>query len=230
MNKTFLETYFDFQQIHWDKLGIATYETLYMTIVSMIFVGIIGLCLGLLLYLTKQSKHPVVKYCYPILSIVTNIFRSTPFFILMILLIPFTKWLVGSFIGMQAAVPVLVISASPFYARMVELAFQELDRGVIEAAEAMGATRLQIIRKVLIPESLPALISGLTVTTITMIGFTAMAGVIGAGGLGALAWQEGFQRKQLTLTLVATVIILFIVFIIQAIGDSLVKHIDKRSK
>lgn len=227
--KGFIETYFDFSQLSSEKLIKATYETLYMTIVSMLFVLVIGLLLGLLLYYTGKSTKKSTKFFHSIISIISNIFRSTPFFILMILLIPLTRLLVGSFIGMKAAIPVLVISASPFYARLVEMGFREVDSGVLEASEAMGASQWQIIWKVLIPESLPSLVSGLTVSTITMIGFTAMAGVIGAGGLGALAWQEGFQRSQLTITLFATVIILIIVFIIQGIGDFLVKYLDKRN-
>jgi D-methionine transport system permease protein len=148
--------------------------------------------------------------------------------ILMVLIIPFTTLLVGSFLGAKAAIPALVLSAAPFYARMVEIAFREVNPGVIEAAEAMGASYWEIIYKIVIPESVPALISGLTVTTISMIGYTAMAGAIGAGGLGALAWQEGFQRGNYTVTLVATVIILIIVFIIQGVGDFLAKATDKR--
>lgn len=226
--KGFVDTYFDFSQLSSDKLIKATYETLYMTFVSMLFVLVIGLLLGLLLYYTGNSSKKSTKVVHSVISIISNIFRSTPFFILMILLIPLTRLLVGSFIGMKAAIPVLVISASPFYARLVEMSFREVDSGVLEASEAMGANQWQVIGKVLIPESMPSLVSGLTVTTITMIGFTAMAGVIGAGGLGALAWQEGFQRSQLTITLFATIIILIIVFIIQGVGDFLVKYLDKR--
>jgi len=148
--------------------------------------------------------------------------------ILMVLIIPFTKALVGTMLGAKAAIPALVLSAVPFYARLVEIALREVDAGVIEAAEAMGASYWQVVYKVLIPESIPALISGITVTTITMIGYTAMAGTIGAGGLGSLAWQEGFQRGNYTVTMVATVIILVIVFIVQAIGDTLTKQTDKR--
>ena len=146
----------------------------------------------------------------------------------MVLLIPFTTMLVGTMLGAKAAIPALVLSAAPFYARLVEIALREVDAGVIEAAEAMGASYWQVVYKVLIPESIPALISGITVTTITMIGYTAMAGTIGAGGLGSLAWQEGFQRGNYTVTMVATVIILVIVFIVQAIGDTLTKQTDKR--
>ncbi|OJG60537.1 ABC transporter permease [Enterococcus italicus DSM 15952] len=204
------------------------YDTLYMTIVSTILVIVLGLLLGLVLYSLGRKKKASSKFSYTIVSIISNIFRSTPFMILMVLLIPFTTILVGTMLGAKAAIPALVLSAAPFYARLVEIALREVDAGVIEAAEAMGASYWQVVYKVLIPESIPALISGITVTTITMIGYTAMAGTIGAGGLGSLAWQEGFQRGNYTVTMVATVIILVIVFIVQAIGDTLTKQTDKR--
>jgi D-methionine transport system permease protein len=199
-----------------------------MTIVSTILVIVLGLLLGLVLYSLGRQKKASSKFSYTVVSIISNIFRSTPFMILMVLLIPFTTMLVGTMLGAKAAIPALVLSAVPFYARLVEIALREVDAGVIEAAEAMGASYWQVVYKVLIPESIPALISGITVTTITMIGYTAMAGTIGAGGLGSLAWQEGFQRGNYTVTMVATVIILVIVFIVQAIGDTLTKQTDKR--
>ncbi|OJG80459.1 ABC transporter permease [Enterococcus pallens] len=199
-----------------------------MTIASMILVFVIGLLLGLALYTLGRKKNGVRSLLYGVVSIIGNIFRSTPFMILMVLIIPFTKLLVGTMLGAKAAIPALVLSAAPFYARLVEIAFREVDSGVLEAADSMGASYLEVIYKVLIPESLPALISGITVTTITMIGFTAMAGAIGAGGLGALAWQEGYQRGNYTVTLLATVIILIIVFIVQGVGDFLTKKTDKR--
>jgi ABC-type methionine transport system permease subunit len=134
----------------------------------------------------------------------------------------------GTIIGPQAALPSLIISAAPFYARLVEIAFHEIDHGVIEAAEAMGATKWQIILKVLLPESMPALVSGITVTAISLIGYTAMAGAIGAGGLGNLAYLDGFQASNNAVTLMATVIIVLIVFVFQYLGDFAVKRIDKR--
>lgn len=157
-----------------------------------------------------------------------NIFRSVPFIILIVLLIPFTKQLVGSIIGPVAALPALIISSAPFYGRLVETGFREIDKGVIEAAEAMGANKWQVIYKVLIPESLPSIIAGITTTAISLVGYTAMAGVIGAGGLGNLAYLEGFQRNQPTVTLVATVIVLIMVFLIQGIGERVVDRVDKR--
>lgn len=228
MDKSFSETYLNFEQIDTETLRQAIFDTLFMTIASMILVFVIGLLLGLALYTLGRKKNGGRSLLYGVVSIIGNIFRSTPFMILMVLIIPFTKLLVGTMLGAKAAIPALVLSAAPFYARLVEIAFREVDSGVLEAADSMGASYLEVIYKVLIPESLPALISGITVTTITMIGFTAMAGAIGAGGLGALAWQEGYQRGNYTVTLLATVIILIIVFIVQGVGDFLTKKTDKR--
>lgn len=228
MDKSFVETYFNFEKVNWANMQQATLDTLFMTFFSMVLVVVIGLLLGLALYSLGRKQTAGANIFYNVVSIISNAFRSTPFMILMVLIIPFTTLLVGSFLGAKAAIPALVLSAAPFYARMVEIAFREVNPGVIEAAEAMGASYWEIIYKIVIPESVPALISGLTVTTISMIGYTAMAGAIGAGGLGALAWQEGFQRGNYTVTLVATVIILIIVFIIQGVGDFLAKATDKR--
>lgn len=228
MDKSFVETYFNFEKVDWANMQQATLDTLFMTFFSMVLVVVIGLLLGLALYSLGRKQTAGANIFYNVVSIISNAFRSTPFMILMVLIIPFTTLLVGSFLGAKAAIPALVLSAAPFYARMVEIAFREVNPGVIEAAEAMGASYWEIIYKIVIPESVPALISGLTVTTISMIGYTTMAGAIGAGGLGALAWQEGFQRGNYTVTLVATVIILIIVFIIQGIGDFLAKATDKR--
>lgn len=228
MDKSFKETYLNFQQVNIDNLKSAFSDTLYMTFWSTLLVLILGLILGLLLYSAGRGNKPYAKILYTVVSVVSNVFRSTPFIILLVLIIPFTKSLVGTFLGAKAAIPALVLSAAPFYARLVEIALREVSPGVLEAADAMGANYWQIVYKVLIPESMPALISGLTVTTVSMVGFTAMAGVTGAGGLGSWAYQEGFQRGNYTVTLVATVIILVIVFVIQGVGDFLTKRTDKR--
>jgi len=219
---------FDFSRVNWDKVQDKTIETLIMTFESLIAVFIIGLFLGLLLYLTSNSKSTFGRGFYTVVTAIVNIFRAIPFIILIVLLIPFTKALIGTIIGVQAAIPALIISAAPFYARLVEIGLREVDKGVIEAARAMGAKKTTIILKVLIPESLPAIISGLTVTAIALVGSTAMAGVIGAGGLGNLAYLDGFQRNNSTLTFVATVLILIIVFAVQILGDTIVKKVDKR--
>ena len=219
---------FDFSRVNWVKVQDKTIETLIMTFESLIAVFLVGLFLGLLLYLTSNSKSAFGRGFYVVVTAIVNIFRAIPFIILIVLLIPFTKFLIGTIIGVQAAIPALIISAAPFYARLVEIGLREVDKGVIEAARAMGAKNSTIITKVLIPESLPAIISGLTVTAIALVGSTAMAGVIGAGGLGNLAYLDGFQRNNSTLTFVATVLILIIVFAVQILGDTIVKKVDKR--
>lgn len=217
-----------FPNVDWDKMWEATLQTLYMTSISVVITFVLGLMLGLLLFLTSKGQLWENKAVYNMTAIIVNVFRSIPFIILIVLLIPFTKAIVGTIIGENAALPALIIGAAPFYARMVEIALREIDKGVIEAARAMGASTGTIIRKVFIPESLPALVSGLTVTAIALVGYTAMAGVIGAGGLGNLAFLDGFQRSRNDVTLMATIVILIIVFIIQFIGDTFTRRLDKR--
>lgn len=217
-----------FPNVKWEKMWEATVETLYMTSISVIATFIIGIILGLLLFLTSKGNILENGVINKIISAIVNIFRSIPFLILIVLLIPFTKLLVGTMIGENAALPALIVGAAPFYARMVEIALREIDKGVLEAAKSMGAKTTTIIWKVLLPESMPALVSGITVTAIALVGYTAMAGVIGAGGLGSLAFLEGFQRTRTDVTLVCTIVILIIVFIIQFIGDFITAKLDKR--
>lgn len=227
MNKG-IGSYFIWSQINWENIKVATFETLELTVVTMILVAILGFFLGLILFQTKSSKKYPIKIIRSIVSLLVNIFRSIPFIVLIVLLIPFTKSIIGTIIGPKAALPALVIAAAPFYARLVELAFNEVDGGVLEAARSLGAKNRQIVSHVLLPESLPALVSGLTVTTISVIGYTAMAGVIGAGGLGNLAYQDGFEAGKNTITLIATIIVLIIVFICQYVGDFIVNKLDHR--
>lgn len=217
-----------FQNIDWQVMWDATSETLYMTGISVLSTFFLGILLGMLLFLTSKGNIWENKPINTVISGFVNIFRSIPFIILIVLLIPFTTLLFGTMIGENGALPALIIGAAPFYARMVEIGLREIDKGVIEAAKSMGATTGTIILKVLLPESMPALVSGITVTAIALVGFTAMAGVIGAGGLGNLAYLEGFQRNQNDVTLIATIIILIIVFVIQFIGDFITSKIDKR--
>lgn len=217
-----------FPNVDWDSMWEATYETLYMTAMSTVFTFVIGLILGIVLFLTAPKQLWANKIVNWLTGVFVNIFRSIPFIILIILLIPFTKFLLDTIRGPNAALPALIIGAAPFYARMVLIAFKEIDKGVIEAARSMGATTWTIIWKVLLPESKPALISGITVTAIALVGYTAMAGVIGAGGLGTLAFLDGFQRSRPDVVLMATILILVIVFIIQFIGDALTRNADKR--
>ncbi|WP_409310389.1 methionine ABC transporter permease [Pectobacterium sp. B1J-3] len=217
-----------FPHLRTDQLLDATWETLYMTGVAGLATLILGIMLGVILFLTSKGQLLQNRPIYLLVSALVNIFRSIPFIILIVLLIPFTKTLVGTILGANAALPALIIGAAPFYARLVEIALREVDKGVIEAARSMGAKTHTLIFRVLLPESSPALVSGITVTLIALVSYTAMAGVIGAGGLGNLAYLEGFQRNHGDVTLVATLTILLIVFVIQFIGDVITTTLDKR--
>ena len=219
---------FSFENVVWPDVLKAINETLYMTFIPTFYVFVIGLILGLLLFLTGKGHSLENKWVHLILGGIINIFRAIPFIILLTLLMPFTKAIMSTIVGPKGAIPTLIISATPFYARLVDIALNEIPSGVIEAAESMGANTRQIITKVLIPESLPALVSGITVTAIALIGSTAVAGVIGAGGLGNLAYLIGYTRNKVDIIFVATVAILILVFIIQIIGDRATKAIDKR--
>lgn len=217
-----------FERVNWDKMYDATIETLYMSSISVLITFFLGIILGLLLFLTAKGNIWQNKFINGLVAAVVNIFRSIPFVILIVLLIPFTRTILGTIIGADAALPALIIGAAPFYARMVEIALREIDKGVIEAARSMGAKTSEIIWKVLLPESMPALVSGITVTAIAIVSYTAMAGFVGAGGLGNLAFLDGFQRNNWDVTFVCTIIILIIVFVIQFIGDYITAKLDKR--
>ena len=217
-----------FPHLKWDQLWAATLETLYMTALSGVATFVLGIVLGLALFLTARGGLFHNRTVYRVISIVVNVFRSIPFIILIVLLIPFTKTIVGTILGANAALPALIVGAAPFYARLVEIALREVDKGVIEATRSMGARLSTLVFRVLLPESSPALVSGITVTLIALVSYSAMAGVIGAGGLGNLAYLEGFQRNHGDVTLVATVTILIIVFIIQFCGDVITSLLDKR--
>lgn len=217
-----------FPNVNWETMNEALYQTVYMTAISTIATAVFGLAIGILLFLTSPNQVWANKIVNFLTGSLVNIFRSIPFIVLIILLIPLTKLLMGTIRGTNAALPALIIGSAPFYARMVLIALREIDKGVIEAARSMGAKTSTIIFKVLIPESMPALISGITVTAVALVGYTAMAGVIGAGGLGNLAFIEGFQRSRDDVTLMATIIILLIVFVIQWIGDFFTTKTDKR--
>ena len=214
--------------VDWPDLWEAAYETVYMTAVSTILTLIFGLAIGIVLFLTSPKQLWANRGIHFLLSAFVNIFRSIPFIILILLLIPNTRELIGTIRGANAALPALIVGAAPFYGRMVLIALREIDKGVIEAAKSMGAKTSTIIFKVLIPESLPALISGITVTAIALVGYTAMSGIIGAGGLGQLAFIDGFQRSRNDIIWIATIFILIIVFIIQWIGDTITAKLDKR--
>ncbi|SET34901.1 D-methionine transport system permease protein [Oceanobacillus limi] len=217
-----------FPNLKVEDLIEATYETFYMTIIALAGTFILGILLGLLLYLTMKGGLWENRVLNWIVASFVNVFRAIPFIILILLLFPFTDFLVGTIRGPNAALPALIIGAAPFYGRLVEIALKEIDKGVIEAAQAMGAKTRTIIFRVLLPESMPALISGLTVTAIALIGYTAMAGVIGAGGLGNYAHYFGFMRRDFDVVFVCTVVIVIIVFIFQFIGDIISNKLDKR--
>ncbi len=199
----------------------ATGETLYMVILGSFIATLIGLPLGVMLYVTRKGnilEHPTV---YRVLSAVINITRSIPFVILMIAVIPFTRLIVGTSIGTNASIVPLSLSAIPFIARIVENALLEVNKGLVEAAIAMGATSRQIITKVLLPESLPGMINGLTLTVIALVGYSAMAGAVGGGGLGDLAIRYGYHRFDINMMLMTIIIMIILVQGIQFIGDKL---------
>ena len=214
--------------INWEQIYEALVETIYMTGVSMIFIVVFGLLIGILLYCTQTGGLYENKYISKVVDVTVNVLRAIPFIIMVFLIIPFTKLLCGTMLGATAAIPSLVFTASPFFARLCVIAFNEVDKGTIEASEAMGASKFEIITKVLLPEALPAIVSGISVTAVTLVGYTAMSGAIGAGGLGNVAYLYGFSRRNGTVLYLATAMVVLIVFILQGIGDYLVSKIDKR--
>ena len=196
----------------------AAYETVIMTFASTILSSILGFPLGAYLYYASPAGLAPKTITYNVVSRIVNLLRSTPFIILMILLIPFTRFIVKTSIGPAAVIIPLSIAAAPFAARIVESALAEVDRGVLTAARAMGSTNFQIIRKVLIPEAMPALVSGLALTIINLIGYSAMAGALGGGGLGDLAIRYGYYRFRTDVTIAAVIIILILVEAVQITG------------
>jgi D-methionine transport system permease protein len=196
----------------------STLETVYMTFVSAFFACILGFPLGAFLYSASPAGLAPRSVLYNILSRIVTLLRSLPFIILMILLIPLSRLIIRTSIGPTAVIIPLSIAAAPFVARISETALSEVDQGVITAARAMGSANFQILRKVLIPEALPALISGLALTIINLIGYSAMAGAIGGGGLGDLAIRYGYYRFQTDVTIVSVIVILILVEAVQIIG------------
>lgn len=206
-----------------------TWETLYSTILATLVAYALGLILGVLLVVGEENgvlplPRPVMK----VLNVVINILRSVPFLILMIIVLPLSKVLVGTQIGTIASIPPLVIAAAPFVARLVEASLREMDKGVLEAAQAMGCTPFQIIRKVLLPECLPSLISGFTTSFITILSYGAMSGAIGGGGLGKIAINYGYYRYQPAVMLIAVVLIVVLVQIFQSLGTHFAVSLDRR--
>jgi len=217
--------FLDFRGVLWDGL----LETLYMTFTSVTLAYAIGLPLGVLLVVTHSTGLMPNKVVHTILSGVVNTVRSIPFIILIVLLMPFTRIIVGTAIGNTAAIVALVVAAAPFIARMVETSLNEMDAGVIDAARSMGATNFQIIYKVMLPESIPSLIRGFSITTIMLMSFSAMAGAVGAGGLGRIAIRYGYQRFNTDVMIITIIIIVVIVALLQFSFNTLAAKIDKRT-
>ena len=204
------------------------FETLYMTIVSTLIAYVIGLPLGVLLVISDKGGIKPMPTLNAVISFVVNIFRSIPFLILLVAIIPFTRLVVGTMLGSTAAIVPLTVAAAPFVARMVETSLKEVDSGVIEAAESMGASVWQIIRKVLLPEAKPSLITNATVTVITVLGYSAMAGFTGGGGLGDIATRYGLYKFATATMWIVVLIIVVIVQVLQEIGLRIAKVTDNR--
>lgn len=217
-----------FANVDWSDIGQACLDTLVMLGGSLALTILFGLPLGVLLYLTADRQIAANRLANGVLGIAVNILRSVPFIILLIVMIPLTVLLVGTSLGVAGAIPPLVVGAAPFYARLVEGALREVDRTTIEAAQAMGATTRQIVTGALIPEALPGIVSAATVTAVALVSFTAMAGVVGAGGLGDLAIRFGYQRFQTDVMIVTVVLLVLLVQAIQFAGDRLARHFTRR--
>jgi D-methionine transport system permease protein len=216
------------ENIDWAEIGQATVDTLAMLGGSMVLTVILGLPLGVILFLTGKGQMLQSRAANGVLSLVINILRSVPFVILLIVMIPLTVALVGTSLGVAGAIPPLVVGAAPFFARLVETALREVDRGVIEASFAMGAKRRQVVLGALLPEAMPGLIAAATVTAIALVSYTAMAGVVGAGGLGDLAIRFGYQRFQTDVMVVTVVLLLVLVQALQMVGDTVVRRVSHR--
>jgi D-methionine transport system permease protein len=216
------------ENIDWSEIGQATLDTLSMLGGSMVLTVLLGLPLGVILFLTGKGQMLQNRVANGVLSLVINILRSVPFVILLIVMIPLTVALVGTSLGVPGAIPPLVIGAAPFFARLVETALREVDKGVIEASFAMGAKRRQVVLGALLPEAMPGLIAAATVTAIALVSYTAMAGVVGAGGLGDLAIRFGYQRFQTDVMVVTVVLLLVLVQALQMVGDAVVRRVSHR--
>ena len=218
------------QLIESGDLAKGLWESLYMTVLSIVFAYIIGMPLGILLSATDKDGIRPIKWLSSSLGIVINIFRSIPFIILMVAMLPVAKFLIGTSIGNGAMIIMLTIAAAPYVARMVESSIKEVDKGVIEAARAMGASNFKIITKVLIPEAKPALVVGAVISMVTVFGYSAMAGTIGGGGLGKIAITYGHQRFDSQITWTCVFLCVILVQVIQEVGMRVAKKVDKRAK
>ena len=209
---------------------LGVWQTVYLTVISTVFAYVLGLPLGLLLCVSdKDGIHPM-PVLNKILSILINAFRSVPFIILMVAMLPVAKFIVGTSLGNKAVIVTLVIAAAPYVARMVESSLKEVPAGVIEAAQAMGCTNFQIIWHVLLPEAKPSLISGCVISTVTILSYTALAATLGGTGLGQIAIIHGHQRSQKLVVWVCVLLIVVIVQLIQIVGTTVVRKTDKRAR
>lgn len=220
---TFLETYFPNVYDIQEEIVNSIWETLYMVSVTALIAGVLGILLGITLVVTEEDGILENRQVYNFLERAVNVFRSVPFIIMLALIAPITRLLVGTSIGTTAAIVPLVVGTVPFYSKQIQNALLEVDQGVIEAAEAMGSSPVEIIFRVYLKEGLPSIIRVSSVTIVNLIGLTTMAGAIGGGGLGNLAIARGYNRNQADVTLVSTAVILIIVFATQFIGNRLVK-------
>lgn len=207
-----------------------TLVTLYMTVVSTVFAYVLGLPMGVLLRVTDKGGIMEKPLFNSVFGWIVNIIRSFPFVILMVALIPFTRLVTGKMIGPNGAIVSLVVAAAPFVARLVESSLAEVDVGVIDAAKCMGATNFQIIRRVMLSESVPSLIRGFSLTTITLIGYSAMAGAVGAGGLGDIALRYGLYRSEPEVMNITVVLLIVLVCAVQLVFDLLAARLDKRNR
>lgn len=214
--------------VDWYDIWLATLDTLLMLGGSLLFTILLGLPLGVLLFLAGPRQLFENRPLYALLSFVVNVLRSLPFIILLIVMIPITVTITGTSLGVAGAIPPLVVGATPFFARLVETALREVDRGIIEATQAMGASTRQIVFNALLPEARPGIIAAVTVTAITLVSYTAMAGVVGAGGLGDLAIRYGYQRFQTDVMVVTVILLLVLVQVLQSVGDKLVVHFSRK--
>jgi len=217
-----------FTDIDWLDIGQAALDTLLMLGGSLFFTVLFGLPLGVLLFLTSKRQLLAQPVVYAVLSFLVNVLRSVPFIILLIVMIPVTVWLVGTSLGVGGAIPPLVVGTTPFFARLVETALREVERGIVEAMQAMGATTRQIVLWALLPEALPGILAAVTVTSIALVSYAAMSGVIGGGGLGDLAIRFGYQRFRTDVMIVTVGLLLILVQILQMIGDRLVIRFSRR--
>lgn len=214
--------------VSWPEIFQALLDTVIMVGGAFIFTVLLALPLGVLMYLTASGNLHSNAWLYRVMSFAINIIRSVPFIILLITVLPLTALLTGTTLGVRGALPPMVIAAVPFLARLVEIALREVDKGLIESGQAMAATTWQCIRHILLPEARPALIAAATVTAIALIDYTAMAGVVGGGGLGDLAVRYGYQRFQTDVMVVTVVLLILIVQLLQFAGDKVVLHYTRR--